>query len=425
MFFSILYIFLFLIFLSILLAVHEAGHLIAAKAFNVYCFEYALGFGPNLISRKRKNGETKFSIKAIPFGGFVSMYGEGMGLPEGVEIPKERSLQGIKKWKRAIIMVAGVTMNALLALVFFFTSEIAFQQKQIYINQVNVAESSISAEAGFENGDLINIFTEEYEESIKASTLKDELKNIMVVDKDTIINYKDSTTGNAVTVMYLASLQDFDHISLHSYTAFFPKDGDEVKWDNQILNFNEIESFSVQYTTYVYNQDKEPVLKPTNRVDFKVGIEDAKYYIQDVGLTFFIHKYWNNFGQAVGKTFKDFGDSSTAIIGGVISLFTDKNAGQNMGGIIAIGFETTNILKTFGFGKFLYIWGMISVNLAILNLVPFPGLDGWQLLVLFVEAVAHREIPSKVKGIVSFVGIALLFVLMVVLVFKDMFKYII
>ena len=72
----VLYILLFLVFLSILIIIHELGHLAAAKAFNVYCLEYSIGMGPLLFKHKRKNGETQFSLRAIPFGGYMAMYGE-------------------------------------------------------------------------------------------------------------------------------------------------------------------------------------------------------------------------------------------------------------------------------------------------------------------------------------------------------------
>ena len=131
---TILYILLFIVFLSILIIIHELGHLAAAKAFNVYCLEYSIGMGPALFKYKRKNGETQFTLRGIPFGGYVSMYGEGVELPEGVTVDESRSLNGIKPWKRAIILLAGVTMNALLALVFFFVSNCFPQESIDYIN---------------------------------------------------------------------------------------------------------------------------------------------------------------------------------------------------------------------------------------------------------------------------------------------------
>ena len=105
-------------------------------------------------------------------------------------------------------------------------------------------------------------------------------------------------------------------------------------------------------------------------------------------------------------------------------MFTSASAWQNIGGIVAVGFETTSVLQNYGFGMFLFYWGFISVNLAIFNLLPFPGLDGWQLLVLIVESTTRKKIPDKVKNIVSLVGIGLLLLLMGVVVVKDVIKYI-
>ena len=95
------YIVLFILCLSVLIVVHELGHLATAKAFNVYCLEFSIGFGPALFHRKRKNGETYFSIRAFPLGGYVSMYEEGVELPEGVTVDPSRSFDHIKKWKRS------------------------------------------------------------------------------------------------------------------------------------------------------------------------------------------------------------------------------------------------------------------------------------------------------------------------------------
>ena len=74
---------------------------------------------------------------------------------------------------------------------------------------------------------------------------------------------------------------------------------------------------------------------------------------------------------------------------------------------------------------FIYLWGLISVNLAIFNLLPFPGLDGWQLLVLIVEGITHKKIPDKAKNIVSFIGLVILLGFMAFILFKDVWKYII
>lgn len=105
----------FVLILSAIIIIHELGHLIAAKSFNVYCNEFSIGMGP-LLFRVGK-GETKFSLRLLPIGGYVSMAGE-----EGIEagdIPYERTVKGIKTWKQVVVMAAGAAMNILLAWVVF------------------------------------------------------------------------------------------------------------------------------------------------------------------------------------------------------------------------------------------------------------------------------------------------------------------
>ncbi len=105
----------FIVILGIIVFVHELGHLISAKAFNVYCREFSIGFGP--VIKKIKRNETTYSIRALPLGGFVSMAGEvGVDIED---IDPSRTLKGIHPFKRIIIMLAGVFANVVLAFVIF------------------------------------------------------------------------------------------------------------------------------------------------------------------------------------------------------------------------------------------------------------------------------------------------------------------
>jgi len=127
---TVLSIVLFVISLGILIGLHEFGHLIVAKAFKVYCPVFSIGFGYKFLKFKRKKGETTYAFGILPFGGYVQMYsGENVEeLPEGVSIPKERSLDGIKRWKRICIMFAGIFTNFILAYIIFFISVSCFPQ---------------------------------------------------------------------------------------------------------------------------------------------------------------------------------------------------------------------------------------------------------------------------------------------------------
>ena len=152
---TILYILLFIVCLSFLIMIHELGHFTAAKIFKVYVMEYSIGFGPALIHKKRKTGETYFSLRIIPFGGYVSMYGEGVELPEGQVIDESRSLEKAKAWKRAIILAAGVTMNVVLALHLFFIKNVACSDQQLYLRNMSVTEGSKAEAAGLKTLDVI------------------------------------------------------------------------------------------------------------------------------------------------------------------------------------------------------------------------------------------------------------------------------
>jgi regulator of sigma E protease len=109
----------FIILMSVIVIIHEMGHLLAAKAFNVYCPEFSIGMGPKLFGKKI--GETTYNVRAFPIGGFVAMAGDNENNLESKvkldNIPDERTVLGIAKWKKIIIMLAGVFMNLVLALV--------------------------------------------------------------------------------------------------------------------------------------------------------------------------------------------------------------------------------------------------------------------------------------------------------------------
>ena len=412
---TVLYILLFIVFLSTLIIVHELGHLAAAKAFKVYCLEYSIGMGPLIFKRKRKNGETQFSLRAIPFGGYVSMYGEGVELPEGVEVPPERSLNNIKWWKRAIILVAGVTMNAVLAITFFFISNCIPQQDITYINQVAVAESSVAYNAGFRNEDVFKMDTYTY---------YDDVANIQrtyyLADLETTFNGDDSV--KYATCFNYSTLSNYKHLDLSEFMYMY-----ELKLDGEkyVPDFSKYVKPAFEYAT-VHLTKRVPgennKLVDGDVIAFKVEQKDG--VISSFGLSLYLETIQLNAGQAFVKSFRDFGESSILLVRAIGDLFTKPSSWQDTGGIIAVAVETTGVLQNFGFARFLYVWAFISVNLAVFNLLPFPGLDGWQLLVTFVEAATRKKIPEKVKNIVSFIGLALLLLLMGALVVKDLVRYV-
>ena len=411
---TFLYILLFLVLLSVLIIVHELGHLVAAKAFNVYCLEYSIGMGPLLYKKKRKNGETQFSIRAIPFGGYVAMYGEGVELPEGVEVDESRSLNKIKAWKRAIVLLAGVTMNAILAIGFFFASNCV--DKSLYINCVNVTENSPAAEAGVPNNCVLDYQLFSYHDEVANVN-----RGFYVFDKMATIN-NDETVYYAATFNF-EDLDSLDKRDLAQYLYIYPfTDATGATIDfAHLVDPSTVNSVNIHFQSLVKDEENKSSF-PGPVYTIKVDQAEGKY--QSFGCAMYYGKKNTNFKEIVTGTFSDFGQCSILLFKTIGQLFTDASTWGQVGGIIAVGFETTSVLQNFGIGKFLFYWGFISVNLAIFNLLPFPGLDGWQLLVLIVEGTTRKKIPEKVKNIVSLIGIGLLLLLMAVVVVKDVAKYI-
>ena len=429
---TILYILLFIVCLSLLIMIHELGHFTAAKIFKVYVLEYSIGFGPALIHKKRKNGETYFSLRVVPFGGYVSMYGEGAQLEEGQTIDESRSLEGIKKWKRAIIMVAGVTMNVVLALHLFFINNVAFEQKQIYLRNMTVETNSKAEEAGLKTLDVISLNKEI--DSDTSHWYNKDYSDLYLLDNAATVTYTNASTETVYafidTTNIMTKMNKFKNIAVCEYIGLYKtkdagEDGLLVDYKAPVIMDENFKSVRIDFRTVIkFEEDENGNEIATEFASHPIEINRAS----DGGLEDFGYKFYLDvkkplpFFKAIGQSFVDFGEASTLIFRALGTIFT-KETWSKMGGIIAIGFETTNILRYVGVSQFIYVWGALSVNLAIVNLLPFPGLDGWQLLVLAVEGITRKKIPNKVKTIMSIVGLALLFTFMAVILVKDFIFY--
>lgn len=390
----ILNLILFIVALAVLIVIHEFGHFITAKLFKVYVNEFSIGFGPLLFKHKKEGAETQFSIRAVPLGGYCSMIGES--LPEFTEeeynalsdkdkelvnlyktVPANRRLDGIARYKRAIIMVAGVTLNFILAF-FLFLGSAATMQYQYVSNVVTVSENSIAANAGWDSDDVI----------IKGSYQK---------------FYFDAETNQVVEVKKEASMEEN---TSNLYNLLVDATSTQPTKAEDIINF-----------TLITNEDKTinfsvPAMTHENASTYAwspIGIQFSTYMV-DANLSV---------GEVFSTAFEMTGEGAIAIFKGIGMMFTPEGFAQT-GGLISI-FNMSSQATSIGAFYFFYLWGLISVNLAILNLLPFPGLDGWHLLVLIVEGVSRRELPKKFKNTMAMIGMILLFALFIVITFKDIF----
>lgn len=412
---TILNILLFILSFSILIVVHELGHLTAAKIFKVYCFDFSIGFGPAFVHVKRKKGETYFSLRAIPFGGYVSMYGEESETPEGIDVPIERSVEGVKKWKKAIIMGAGIFMNALLAIILFYTSAQFFPNQTIYINVIEVSENSIAGRAGLQSHDIISYV--DLSEIMDEDQLKLETESLYYFDVEGTAVFASGGTQTIRVGMTTNNITPTS-LDLNSFIKAYQVtyEDNKITYSN-VLNYPDIASINFNINTIEKDTNDEIILI-AHSVTLNVIEKEKTKTFEPLGISFYLDSHSNSFPEAVKQTFVDFGESSILIFQSVGNLLVGKGW-ADVGGPVAIYGVTTSVLQNYGVGTFIYMWGVISVNLAIINLLPFPGLDGWHLLVVIIEGITRKKIPNKVKNIVSFIGIVLLFALMIIILLKD------
>ena len=144
---------LFIIILTIIVAVHEFGHFLLAKLNGVYVYEYAIGMGPKLWGKKKK--ETEYTIRAIPIGGFCQLAGENLDDDDEKKIPKNRRLQNKKAWQRFLIMVFGPMNNFILAVIILFFLALIWGGNTMRPIITAVEDNSAAAKAGIHAGDLV------------------------------------------------------------------------------------------------------------------------------------------------------------------------------------------------------------------------------------------------------------------------------
>lgn len=437
---SILNLVIFIVSLSFLVMIHELGHFASAKIFKVYCMDFSIGFGKAFFHKKRKNGETYFSLRVVPFGGFVAMAEDEGETDEGVKVPKHRTINGIKKWKTIIIMSSGVVMNFVLAILLIYTSVQFFPTNNVYRNVFMVNENSPAALAGvvtydyddLTKGDILDMKTYFYTEDGFIYDNKEGVDNLTssenIFAESVIFTKQDLTTEQYYAVLNTSQLK-LNDLSFKSSNLIFRQktlvgEGEEATYKfvaNSTIAGDDSEKLK-QYTsatleTEFYRYDAEgKATTPSDAKPITLTIEEGK--LQDIGISFYNHKTQASFSEAWVMTFQRFGDGAGLIFKSLGGLFTPEGW-KNVGGIVSLFSATSSTLNDFGFSYYLQYWGIISINLGIVNLMPLPGLDGWHILVNIIEGISRKKIPEKFKKIASYIGIALLFGLMILLLVKD------
>lgn len=357
---------LFIIILVVLIVGHEFGHLIVAKASGMKVPEFGIGFPPRLWGKKF--GETEYTVNAIPFGGFVKI--EGEDIAEGEKAGGDpTSFSNRPKYAQAATLFAGPFMNILIALVlsssaFMLGVPAAIEGgfDPVYISDVGVAvveviPDSPAAKAGIEAGDRIVSLETESGRSI--DPLTPEAVSTAIATSEGPVTLSLLRSGNPVS------------LTLSPEKGLVPEEPDRQ---------------AIGIASAAVGTLKLPLFEAI-KAGFRQTLQDTWSVLTGITLL-------------IGQAFTFSADLSG--VAGPVGI-------ANLVGSAA----------TFGLGSILSFAALISVNLGVINLFPFPALDGGRLALLFVEAVSGRRVPAKVANGLNAVGFALLIALMVAVTIHD------
>ena len=347
----------FLFVLGVLIFFHELGHFLVAKSFDVKVLKFALGFGPVIIGKEI--GETEYSIRYFPLGGFVKMLGEDDEDGEVRELTpedEERSFGNKHPLKRIAIVAAGPCFNIILAFfifwgLFFFSGN--------YINSTEIGQvtpDSPASRAGLLKGDIIR--------SIQGKSIEDwfEIKEI-IYDK----------AGIPLELL--------------------------VERDKKLITL-----------TVIPEESKQTMFGQEIKVALIGIVSSGKFIKKDFGL-----------GSAMKEAVLETWNWIVRICKFIVKLFTGASSIKMVGGPIMIG-QMTGQMAQVSLLSLIPFMAAISINLGILNLFPIPILDGGFIIFLLVELLIGRPISIKKRELAQKVGLSLLILLMAVVFYHDILR---
>jgi regulator of sigma E protease len=420
--------------LGIMVLVHEWGHFIVAKAFGVRVEIFSIGFGPRLWGRKK--GDTDYRISGLPLGGYVKMAGDNP-LEERKGDPDE--FLSKPRWQRALIAVAGPAMNIILSIVIIAGIYMHGSQMPAYLDQpmvlAGVLPDSTAQKAGLAASDRVvkinGVSNPTWEQAVKEleSTLPGHSLSLVVDRKGQQVS---------VTLPITQSLEDMfgyppSRLIIGSVSPGMPAERAGLMPGDEVLkvNGNPLASGS-EFPSLVGKSQGSPL-----DLEIRRGNQTMHIVVQpqQVGVKNGVAQWQIGVGLQVGELVERRLPFSAAITESimmntmmarqvafvVVELFRGNISLKQLEGPLGIARESGRAARQ-GASELLKLMAMIGVNLAILNLLPIPPLDGGHILLLFIEGSIRRDLSIRVKE--RFVTVSMVFLLLVfaIVMYNDVLR---
>lgn len=404
--------------LGFLIFIHECGHFLIARICKVKVKEFAIGFGPTIWRKQGK--ETKYAIRLIPLGGFVSMLGEEERSEE------EGAFNKASIPKRIAIVAAGGLVNIFFAIIVYF---ILVSAKGGYISNVIdiVPEDSSASVAGLMADDEI------LEVNGLKINVKNDLSKALEESKGEPVNVKVNRNGEIAEILVKPLEEKVKSTGIYlsassnqNQTEIMATDVDSAA-DKAGLKAGDI-IISINGTNVENNREKLLELMQTSTGNLNIKIlrqnteeeinlipdEESVYYL---GIT--LKEANNNFFSNMKYAIYDTRDFLSSIIENLKMLFSGKINMDQMMGPVGIG---SIVSQTNGLYEFIYILALISISLGITNLLPIPALDGGRILLLIIEAIRRKPLDEKVEMNIQLLGFAFLICLSIYVAYNDVLR---
>lgn len=427
---ALLTLLIFLGTILVLVGVHEGGHFLAAKLSGVYVKEFAIGFGPRLFSIRR--GETRYAIRIIPIGGYVSMAGEDRA-EEDEEIPKDRFLYSKPPLTRIGISVAGPIMNLAMTL---FVAIIGLWAFGLPLLQVGAVMPDMPAASVFQPGDrLLSVAgepiynTDALDRAIQASggaPVEVTFKRHGTVERTSITPKYDASEGryligiypSAVTYMNtlltLDSSSSFYSAGLRAGDRIVSVAGTSVSTGIGVVTTLDGELPADEVAVHAVRDGKEEAFTlRTAGLSSAQAIQGVTF--SDLGIAY--HR--PGFAEGIVLGAGEFATYVRLIAGWFRGILTGQvSAAKSVAGPVGIA-ELLGTGAKEGGSVFLRLLAYLSLSFGILNLIPFPALDGSRAAFAVYEIVRGKPIPPEREGMIHLIGFAILLALMLLVTFND------
>lgn len=446
----LIYILAFAVLLGVLVTIHEFGHFIVARMCNVHVQRFSVGMGPVFYKKCDKHG-TEFALSAIPLGGYVSMITNKL-IELEPEIKNQLTEEQLKntfdskpKAHRAAIMFAGPLANFLLSIVIFtgiflntvdpkivpvinsVNQEIIYSNNETFkandkilsINNVTVKEAKdinleLLSYAGY-SGDLM--FSVERDNSDKPINVFVGIKDFLPTSQ----SQADPTGSLGIKVEYfmqpiigkVISGGSADRAGIKSNDKILEINNSKILFANDIQKkVSENPNRSLEFKLI---RDGEIIYLPVN-IDSQINENVTKGIL---GVSFGASR---NFRQSISKGIYETYNLSLKTLQFIGKMITGNMGTENLSGPIGIAQMAGNTAQA-GFLPFMYLMALLSISLAVLNLLPIPVLDGGQLTLLGIEAIRGKPLPEKAENIIYTGGAVLVGMLMIFAIFNDISRF--